>query len=105
MSQEQRTKFKISKTPDGGIHHFYWCPGCKKIHSVRSGGQTRPMWTWNGSHIAPTFSPSVLTKSNIRCHCFIHDGKIEFLGDCEHELAGKTIDMLDWTDEFFERGD
>lgn len=27
------------------------------------------------------------------CHSYIKDGKIEFLSDCTHDLAGKTINL------------
>jgi hypothetical protein len=30
------------------------------------------------------------------CHSHVRDGKIQFLGDCTHELAGKTVDLPDW---------
>ncbi|MCP8600812.1 anaerobic dehydrogenase, partial [Acinetobacter baumannii] len=29
-----------------------------------------------------------------RCHLFLTDGKIQFLSDCHHELAGLTVDMV-----------
>jgi hypothetical protein len=28
-----------------------------------------------------------------RCHTFVKNGQIEFLSDCTHELAGKTVNM------------
>jgi hypothetical protein len=56
-------------------------------------------WTWNGSVEAPDLKPSVLTKmgrgGGIVCHSWINHGKVEFLGDCTHELAGQTLDLLD----------
>lgn len=27
------------------------------------------------------------------CHSFVRNGKIEFLSDCTHELAGKTVEL------------
>lgn len=27
------------------------------------------------------------------CHSFVRDGRIEFLGDCTHALAGQTVDL------------
>lgn len=27
------------------------------------------------------------------CHSFVRDGMIEFLGDCTHALAGKTVEL------------
>lgn len=55
-------------------------------------------WTFNGDLDKPTFSPSMLAYANNthgRDHFFVRDGKIEYLSDCDHELAGKTIDMVD----------
>lgn len=34
-------------------------------------------------------------KEGVRCHSFVRDGKIEFLGDCTHEMAGTTIELPD----------
>jgi hypothetical protein len=28
-----------------------------------------------------------------QCHSFIRNGQIQFLSDCHHELAGKTVDL------------
>ena len=39
-----------------------------------------------------------------RCHLFVRDGRIEFLGDSEHELKGGTVDMVEWTDDFWHKG-
>ena len=27
------------------------------------------------------------------CHSFVTDGRIQFLGDCTHSLAGQTVDL------------
>lgn len=87
---------------------FIHCPGCKSFHSLATQAPNHcgAMWQWNGSLEAPTFTPSLnvswyYNKSNgqkvsHRCHSFIADGKIQFLGDSTHELAGKTVDLLDW---------
>lgn len=51
-------------------------------------------WTWNGSTDKPTLKPSVRTKGhNYLCHSWINDGKVKFLDDCTHELAGQTVDL------------
>mgnify|MGYP007123697900 CR=1 FL=1 len=57
-------------------------------------------WTWNGSMRSPTLRPSVLTKhpqpdGTLVCHSWITDGKVQFLADCSHELAGQTLDLFD----------
>jgi len=28
-----------------------------------------------------------------RCHSFVTDGRIQFLSDCTHEMAGQTVDL------------
>jgi len=36
--------------------------------------------------------------ADVVCHSFVTDGRIQFLGDCTHTLAGQTVDLPDWTD-------
>lgn len=84
-----------------GTHHGWVirCPGCDDFHVV----DTR--WTFNGDFERPTFSPSLLLNGDPtyhnpaapRCHSFIREGRIEFLGDCSHALAGKTVDLPELT--------
>lgn len=78
------------------------CPGCERGHDVPVEGEHR--WEWNGSLESPTLSPSVLVyahdaspsfKPQPRCHCFIKDGRIQFLSDCGHGMAGQTVGMED----------
>ena len=77
---------------------WWWCPGCDDAHRIIT-----PRWSWNRSSEAPTFSPSVLCTAtwgdefggDRRCHCFVRDGKIQFLGDCTHRLAGQTVEMVE----------
>jgi hypothetical protein len=43
---------------------------------------------------APTFEPSILVEgARSRCHSFVREGRIKFLSDCTHELAGQTVDL------------
>ena len=97
----------------------FWCPGCKSAHSVRV-TTGRGDWLFNGNYDLPTFTPSVLVtwlrpNGHInenpapfgfpsqnerpdlwieeRCHSFVRDGQIQFLGDCTHEFAGKTVPL------------
>ena len=84
-----------------GRHGFLmWCPGCKTNHSVIVSGE-EPVWMWNGSHDATTFSPSIRVRWTFGearepkvCHSFIRLGQWEYLGDCTHALAGKTVPMV-----------
>ena len=44
---------------------------------------------WNNNVIEPTFTPSLLVNTTdpaLFCHLFLTDGKIQFLGDCFHDL-------------------
>lgn len=103
------------RSQEGGRIAF-WCPGCKEMHRVTSA------WTFDGNVTAPTFSPSILVTSGhyapghtgkcwcdfnrehpgdtsfecSRCHSFVRAGRIQFLTDCTHELAGQTVDIPDW---------
>lgn len=54
-------------------------------------------WSWNGDVEKPTLKPSILSDQGpeLVCHSFVNDGKIQFLGDCTHEFAGQTLDLLD----------
>ena len=95
------------------------CPGCTLqsgwdayFHSIDTNGALK--WTWNGSLEKPTINPSVLVwlepradsdeeeKKYIasrRCHSFVRDGRIEFLSDCGHALAGQTVDLPEIKEE------
>lgn len=78
----------------------WYCPGCKSNHGVPVPPHPQA-WEWNGSLEAPTLSPSILIDYRGRpdkpatCHCFVRNGRIEFLGDCSHDHAGKTFEMRD----------
>ena len=88
---------------------MFWCPGCDSAHLVYVEGVAPPRslhhgarWGYNGNPDAPTFTPSVLVTYNgsdagvedappAVCHSFVTDGRIQFLGDCTHALAGQTV--------------
>jgi hypothetical protein len=103
---------KTARTTDGKT--MFWCPGCEQHHWVND------TWSITGTPDAPTFSPSVLVSyrhpkgySNANpapvgydgeyvedhlCHSFVTDGRIQFLNDCAHALAGQTVNMVDLED-------
>lgn len=113
----------VAKTASNGAApgrrvHFR-CPGCRDVHGVVVESPTG--WGWNGSLEKPTFTPSVLmraryaeppvTAENLEqwkrepweqvmvdrvCHSFVTDGRIQFLSDCTHALAGQTVDLPPW---------
>ena len=102
---------KASLTDDAIGSVFINCPGCNTFHSLATKGKNNcgAQWTWNGSLESPTFSPSLNVsryynggdgvRKDFRCHSFIVDGKIQFLSDCPHSLAGQTVDLPDWEDD------
>jgi len=78
----------------GGRTYVFHCPGCKVSHPFEV-----PRWSWNGSLDKPTFLPSLLCNKDYpasRCHCFVTEGRIQFLADCHHKLAGQNVDLPDW---------
>lgn len=79
-----------------------------------------PHWGWNGDYERPTLTPSVLVKTGHHCaggpptaechlcrraqeqgrpsrcqvcHSFVRDGRIQFLADSTHRLAGQTVEL------------
>lgn len=80
---------------EGCDHYWFFCPGCGSLHGYKVGNCSLS-WSYSGTRIKPTFKPSLLVDSHnpkSRCHLFVTDGKIQYLSDCFHELAGKTIEM------------
>ena len=81
---------------------YFECPGCKRHHVLPVGEGCKNKWNFNNNLERPTLHPSILATwdygpnriKNI-CHSYVTDGKIQFLGDCTHELSGKTIDLPD----------
>lgn len=79
----------------GGKKHYFFCPGCQSLHAFVTNREQSPCWSFDGNMEAPTFNPSLLVQGTIRCHLFLHNGKIEFCGDSEHDLKNKSVDMVD----------
>ena len=96
---------------------WIWCPGCDEHHAMPV---TKPsngdgvVWVFNSDEEKPTIRPSILVRStkpisneearrilqgeHIKpiptvCHSFITDGKIQFLSDSTHGLAGQTVEL------------
>lgn len=109
---------KLRSSLDGGI--LFWCPGCDGAHQVMVGAGAGPRWGYNGDPDRPTFTPSILVRGVERltddehrrvmagekidprpsvCHSFVTDGRIRFLGDCTHDLAGQTVDLPHFDEE------
>ncbi len=78
----------------------FMCPGCECHHGVwtTNRNSNNAIWSFNGSADKPTFSPSILVRYPVKeimniCHSFVTDGKIQYLSDCTHKLAGQTIEL------------
>lgn len=93
----------------------FWCPGCETVHALTVGEGKSPRWGFNQSGDQPTFTPSVLVtypanpnaeddfaewRVERRCHSFVTLGRIEFLADSTHNLAGQTVDLPDFPPAF-----
>lgn len=100
----KNTGILVKETTDGSV--LFYCPGCDGYHGI-----DKNRWHWNGDVKKPTFTPSVLVTYDANpeaaeefkewrkkriCHSFVTDGKIKFLSDCTHQLAGQTVDLPDW---------
>lgn len=87
---------------------MFECPGCKGPHSVNYENKSKldlPVWQFNHNFEKPTFVPSLKVRWPANefaceriCHSYIRDGKMEFLGDCTHDLAGQTVEIPEWED-------
>lgn len=102
------------------------CPGCGDLHVLPIVSGYGARWTWNGNIERPTFSPGARFRNGhyaedretsspagcyctdaddarpwgcYRCHGFIRDGRIQFLADCTHALAGQTVDLPEIEDQ------
>jgi hypothetical protein len=90
-------------------------------------GYQNDIWGFNGNFDRPTFTPSLLWRSGhfmhsptpqqpycwhnpapgveakpewcYRCHSFVTDGRIQFLSDCSHALAGQIIELPEIIEE------
>jgi hypothetical protein len=83
---------------NGEVRYEFYCPGCCQSHFFWTKGNVA--WGFNGDVNKPTVSPSIKVEyngadKNTICHSFIRNGFIEYLNDCTHSLAGKTIELED----------
>jgi len=89
------------------IGWMIYCPACQLAHQF-----PLDRWSFNGDPDRPTFSPSMLAWRDVpgpdgqdvreSCHSFVRDGRIEYLGDCTHAMAGQTVDLPEfrfWPDD------
>jgi hypothetical protein len=103
VAEEKRIMLRIDEKSraNGFDGYMLWCPGCGFAHVIYTkNGAGRPEWKFNGNKEKPTFEPSLLCSWNEGeeqakkvCHSFVRDGQWQFLGDCTHKLANKTVPL------------
>lgn len=101
--------------------YLFECPGCKHHHKITpdwqyNGNPEKPTispsvlvrnghylgnegstsngecWcSYNKAQLAKGESPAPFDCTV--CHSFVRDGKIQFLSDCTHALAGQTVEL------------
>lgn len=108
-------KVATVKSQNGDLYGYSFdCPGCGNSHVVPVVAPIR--WTFNNNVDKPTFTPSLLVRGkrpltdeeielimkgvkldipDYVCHSHVTDGRIQFLGDCTHQLAGQTVEMAE----------
>jgi hypothetical protein len=73
----------------------FYCPGCEDYHTIDTTPHEKKRFhVLTGKFSSPTVRESVLSKGSQEkptCHAFITNGKIEFLKDSTHSLAGQTV--------------
>jgi hypothetical protein len=97
----QASKYLRTHEHEGRSYATFWCPGCNEPHMVVTAGAGA--WGYNGNPEAPTFTPSVKVTAEHRalvCHSFVTDGRIQFLADCTHALAGQTVPLDEWPEDY-----
>ena len=89
---------QICKGKEGVEAYAFICPGCDQEHVIYAKNPSGVEWSFNGDLDRPTFSPSlrlfrVKHPEKYCCHSFIRDGQIQYLNDCTHAMAGRTVDI------------
>lgn len=84
-----------------GVRVF--CPGCQEPHVLPTSGEV--FWSFNGDMESPGFRPNLLISAFkvvgtqvvrvTKCHSNIRAGRIEYLLDSDHDLAGESIELPD----------
>lgn len=98
MSKLYTIENKQQMEPD----FYFHCPGCECDHGVWTTPGSHPVWGFNGNIENPTFTPSIKVTYPVKgfdhiCHSFVANGRIQYLNDCTHHLAGQTIDLPEIT--------
>jgi len=118
--KEVLSDFLVKK--GGQIAHY--CPACDELHyfAVDEPFKNGARWEYNGDPLKPSFSPSMLVRTGHFvpghetkecwcsyeerfgepapfgcgiCHYFLKNGRIEYLTDSTHKLAGMRVALVE----------
>jgi hypothetical protein len=96
-----------------GNRIYHYCPACEHAHGITA--NTPDGWVFNNDPEKPTFSPSVRVTSTrpkkkhdgteetveiTTCHYFLNNGVLEYCSDSPHALAGKSVPLPDWPENY-----
>ncbi len=97
MKKSKNVAMDLTNNDNVVTHIAIFCPACKMTHAF-----DLVRWQFNGNYKSPTFTPSMLVNGKIdlkkhpnmkRCHSFVTDGKIKYLGDCTHDMKNQTVEL------------
>jgi len=97
---------------DGHSWLSFWCPGCKRPHAIPfvnapvSPPHPSPLWAYDGNPVQPTITPSlrIMTENEgqSQCHVMVTKGVLNYCADCKHSLAGKSVPMEPFSQNWYE---
>lgn len=98
--KEDKMQAVIKQHPNDPSVFMFWDIAMQEPNAFYIRGDRG--WSWNGDEEKPTVTPSILlTKHNgYRNHLYIREGKIQYLSDCTHAMAGQTVDMMPFPEDW-----
>lgn len=110
---------RMAEDRTANVTLLFICPACNEPHGIPIGNGPAPRWQYNHDAEHPTFSPSVLVRTAIWkpettadnshppgqtmvtqvCHSFVTGGRIQYLSDCTHQLAGQNVELGHWPEQ------
>lgn len=88
-----------------GVDLSFFCPACGYPHNIVVDGSRG--WKFNGDMECPDVSPSICltaeygdNRESQICHSFIRNGEWQFLNDCTHNMAGQTVPVPDYPENW-----
>lgn len=104
MNKLKEIKDREESTDSKVIGYSFHCPGCEIEHKIflyPYKSQTGASWDFVGTLKKPSVVPDIVNKRQLDngseelCHLHLLAGKLWFLNNCTHKLAGEVIDLED----------